>query len=400
MEWVKLKHGFLRDEKIHFILKRYGHDAIVFWVGLISECSSQGILEIDEDIFTEILLIDPQRYQEIRSIFMRYNLVTLCDDKKLKVTNWEKYQYCQSYERVKRFRESGKQPIPREFKAYIYFIGADDYDYIKIGYSKNPWSRVKELQTSTTNQLRILATVVTTDMSEIDVANLFRSNRSKGEWYTKTDEISRTINYINSSSVVTANDVVNYVRQLRSNYVTIEREEDPDKDKRVDLRESSELDLKEHPSCQLSLETQRIEAPCSNGSRQCPKDIQPIAALSTGHLSLDTQRQPAILSLSKKLKTNPKTDTIRITRDWKITEEWLVAATSERPDLTHGQILISSNRLKFKRLGQLVSLAEWLAWIHSEDPNKQPARSANGGREIKPPQPPKYQNGQRVDRWT
>lgn len=103
------------------------------------------------------------------------------------------------------------------------------------------------------------------------------------------------------------------------------------------------------------------------------------------------QRASDPITLSETEKA--KTDRVRLTRDWKITEEWIVAASSERPELTHAQILISSNRLKYIRLGHLVSLAEWLAWIHSEMVEKQPERSDNGGRDFRPP-PPYFHNGE------
>jgi uncharacterized protein YdaU (DUF1376 family) len=123
-----------------------------------------------------------------------------------------------------------------------------------------------------------------------------------------------------------------------------------------------------------------------------------------GHLSLETPRDPAFNSSLSKNAPNGElhpcnekanTDRVRLTRDWKITEGWVVDATSERPDLTHAQILASSNRFKFKRLGQLVSLAEWLAWIHSEKVEKQPVRSAPVGRDLRP-LPRLFQNGRFV----
>jgi hypothetical protein len=112
MEWVKLYHGFIRDEKMHFITKRYGHDAGLLWPVLLSEVDDAGVLQMDMEIFSEIIMVESQRLDEIISIYLRYGLVTKCNassgHETIKVAHWEKYQYCESYLRVKRFRERQK----------------------------------------------------------------------------------------------------------------------------------------------------------------------------------------------------------------------------------------------------------------------------------------------------
>lgn len=103
MPWVKIKTGFLRDEKIHFIVKKYGHDSIVFWTGLLTECR-RGVLEMPDEIFAEICIMDIQRLEELKKVFIKLELVTQCNGGKLTVKNWSKYQYSDSYERVKAHR--------------------------------------------------------------------------------------------------------------------------------------------------------------------------------------------------------------------------------------------------------------------------------------------------------
>lgn len=102
--WIKLSRGYLRDEKIHYIIKRHGHDTMVVWTGLLTECRS-GILEMPEEVFAEVCMIEQTRFVEIIKIFTDFELVTRCNDGKLQVVNWAKYQYSESYERVKAFRE-------------------------------------------------------------------------------------------------------------------------------------------------------------------------------------------------------------------------------------------------------------------------------------------------------
>lgn len=102
--WIKLSRGYLRDEKIHYIIKRHGHDTMVVWTGLLSECRS-GLLEMPEEVFAEICLIEQARFNEIIKIFTDFELVTRCNGEKLCVVNWNKYQFSESYDRVKAFRQ-------------------------------------------------------------------------------------------------------------------------------------------------------------------------------------------------------------------------------------------------------------------------------------------------------
>lgn len=102
--WVKLSRGYLRDEKIHYIIKRHGHDTMVFWTGILTECRS-GKLEMSEEVFSEVCMIEQARFTEIVKIFTDFGLVTRCNAGKLLIVNWNKYQFSESYERVKAFRE-------------------------------------------------------------------------------------------------------------------------------------------------------------------------------------------------------------------------------------------------------------------------------------------------------
>lgn len=106
--WVKLSRGYLRDEKIHYIIKRHGHDTMVFWTGLLTECRA-GILETPEEVFAEVCMIDQTRFTEIVKIFTDFSLVTRCNGGKLQVVNWNKYQFSESYDRVKAFRSKDEK---------------------------------------------------------------------------------------------------------------------------------------------------------------------------------------------------------------------------------------------------------------------------------------------------
>ena len=66
---------------------------------------------------------------------------------------------------------------------YIYFIS--DGQYCKIGYTLDIDSRIKELQTGTANNLKLLYSFKTFDYSNIEnqLHNLFKNKHINGEWY-------------------------------------------------------------------------------------------------------------------------------------------------------------------------------------------------------------------------
>jgi len=112
MTWVKVWRGFLRDEKLHFIHKHYGPDAIVFWIGTLTECDDHGRLTMPGEVFADVCKMEFKRVFEYMQIFSRFGLVTICNadvtecnGDLLKVNNWDKYQHSESYLRVKRHRK-------------------------------------------------------------------------------------------------------------------------------------------------------------------------------------------------------------------------------------------------------------------------------------------------------
>ena len=80
---------------------------------------------------------------------------------------------------------------------YVYFIGSDDPDFkhIKIGYSKSPQDRLKQLQTSCPVKLRVLSQIEGNLSIESDIQRKFKGCRLEGEWFRRGASIN---NYLNS----------------------------------------------------------------------------------------------------------------------------------------------------------------------------------------------------------
>lgn len=73
----------------------------------------------------------------------------------------------------------------------IYFIKGGGF--VKIGYSKNPRARLKELQTGNPNKLKLLATMPGTYSTEATLHEMFKSQRAHGEWFHNNGKLTKCI---------------------------------------------------------------------------------------------------------------------------------------------------------------------------------------------------------------
>jgi hypothetical protein len=82
---------------------------------------------------------------------------------------------------------------------YVYFIADLEKDVVKIGVSKNPKSRLKQLQTSNSNRLALLGYIYGEKAEEQYLHCLFGKYKLSGEWFILNDEI---IDYLNSVNLM------------------------------------------------------------------------------------------------------------------------------------------------------------------------------------------------------
>ncbi len=67
--------------------------------------------------------------------------------------------------------------------SYVYFIGRNWGSTLKIGFSKNPWARVGELQTAQPDKIEVLAVFKCRSVSEVDLHDVLKEFRKNGEWF-------------------------------------------------------------------------------------------------------------------------------------------------------------------------------------------------------------------------
>lgn len=80
-------------------------------------------------------------------------------------------------------------PQPQPDPGSVYFIQQGAAGPIKIGFSDRPERRVAQLQTSTPERLRILATMPGSKQTEGSLHRRFARHRMQGEWFRPAQEI-------------------------------------------------------------------------------------------------------------------------------------------------------------------------------------------------------------------
>lgn len=137
------------------------------------------------------------------SCFFNSELCNACEEKKLRKNNNQKKQ-------IKRERIKNGFYTPE--KTTVYFIKPAKGNVVKIGKSRNPYERLKQLQTSHYERLYIAAIIPNTSpLVEKGLHGLFKNKHINGEWYSgkilNKEKIEDALNKIRANtSKVLLND--------------------------------------------------------------------------------------------------------------------------------------------------------------------------------------------------
>lgn len=71
----------------------------------------------------------------------------------------------------------------------VYFVHDDHSDWLKIGFSENPWGRMSKMQADCPGELTLLAILQGGRDVEAEVHQRFASARERGEWFRFTPEL-------------------------------------------------------------------------------------------------------------------------------------------------------------------------------------------------------------------
>lgn len=77
-------------------------------------------------------------------------------------------------------------------EVWIYFIQADKYA-VRIGKSNDPAKRLKNLQSANSLELELLTTVEARPSLLIDIQEMLKADRLRGEWYKPSSRVMAVI---------------------------------------------------------------------------------------------------------------------------------------------------------------------------------------------------------------
>lgn len=106
----------------------------------------------------------------------------------------KRYLEIKMFNQTLKYRKSKYPPSNQDDRlalqeGYVYLIGTDYKKPIKIGFSVNPWSRLKEITANHPEKLEILLTIRTDKTCESSLHKELRKLRIKNEWFILTPDI-------------------------------------------------------------------------------------------------------------------------------------------------------------------------------------------------------------------
>lgn len=233
-EWFRLWHDMPNDPKWRTIARASGQSISTVqavWLQILasaSQNSERGTYDVlEEDIASALNESDEAVCAITQAMQGR-----VLDGKRL--TGWERRQPS---------REDGVDGKGKSSGCnYIYYVAATDNDVVKIGISRNPWSRVKDLQTGSASKFVLLATLKTDERNERAIHKFFESSRLNGEWFNRSAALNSLISKTNSKDLITYEQTLMFLSSLpESEFVSLPvvgvddvattKDKDKDKDK-------------------------------------------------------------------------------------------------------------------------------------------------------------------------
>lgn len=148
------------------------------WVAVLSAASKHHGRIPNHDDLALMLRITAADAKSLLSTLEKANLIDR-DTEGFTPHNWNKFQY-----------KSDEAKDPKGKGSYVYIIGHQwGSEVLKIGFSKNPWARVGELQTAHHEKLSVLAVFKCQSHSEVDLHDLLKVHRKAGEWFALPTQI-------------------------------------------------------------------------------------------------------------------------------------------------------------------------------------------------------------------
>jgi hypothetical protein len=105
--WRKLYISTPNDEKLRFMITKYGHECSFIWMALLTRADDDGVVSMERDVLAYLCIVDEARLGELLTAFSKKGFISIADDESITIVNWHEYQdvESESAERVRNWRE-------------------------------------------------------------------------------------------------------------------------------------------------------------------------------------------------------------------------------------------------------------------------------------------------------
>jgi len=166
-------------------------------------CKNSGLLDKDQDqsmMMRKLAVKLGLAKAELDSALLRLSEVGLITMPDCQPISWEKRQYLPN-------KGLPGSEDSADKRCYVYFIGEQSTGRVKIGFSRNPWARLTNLQTANSSKLEILCHLRTSGVSESEIHRLLSEHSVGGEWFSNTGLVSDCIASIKAGKVADASEL-------------------------------------------------------------------------------------------------------------------------------------------------------------------------------------------------
>ncbi|WP_175992631.1 GIY-YIG nuclease family protein [Burkholderia vietnamiensis] len=206
IEWFRLWHDMPNDPKWRTIARVSGQSISVVqavWLQLLvsaSQAEERGTYTISEEDIASAL----NESDEAVSAIINAMQGRVLDGKHL--TAWARRQPSREDGVEGRGKASGSN--------YVYYVVDTERDVVKIGISRNPWARIKDLQVGSASKFKLLATLKTDERSEKAIHKFFQATRLEGEWFRRCNALNSLIQKTISNEISSFECSVEYLSSL------------------------------------------------------------------------------------------------------------------------------------------------------------------------------------------
>ena len=205
--WLRLWHDMPNDPKWRTIARVSGQPVslvVAIYVHLLvdaSQSKERGTVRTNSEDIASALDCDTEQVDSVLSAMQGRVIV------ENKISGWEVRQPD---------REDGPSSARTgyHFCNYIYYVATTDSDVVKIGISKNPWARVKDLQTGSSKKYTVLATMKTASRSEFSIHSFFTESRKTGEWFSRSAALNLLIEKTKDGTLSEIEECIEFLGSL------------------------------------------------------------------------------------------------------------------------------------------------------------------------------------------